>query len=230
MIYELITLGAIMHKIIENNQNRRDTLDPDKSLCDIRIPDTYLRIRRIFELALIIIAMPAILPVFGIIYIALLLGQRSNPIFRQKRPGKDQQPFIIYKFRSMRPLSKIGHKYHFDRERVHSLGKFLRKTRLDELPQLINVLKGDMSLIGPRPEPMAYYLDCVRNIPYFECRYIIRPGISGWAQVNYEHTDDVEHAREKLKFDFYYLNNISPALDLKIFFLTFWVMLMARGR
>jgi lipopolysaccharide/colanic/teichoic acid biosynthesis glycosyltransferase len=114
--------------------------------------------------------------------------------------------------------------------RVTPVGRFLRKTRLDELPQLWNVLRGDMSFVGPRPE-RPHFVDKLRKvIPYYEERHGVRPGITGWAQVKYPYGSTLEDAEEKLEFDLYYIKHMSPLLDMAILLETFKVMLLGRGR
>src|SRR5258708_2936111 len=116
-----------------------------------------------------------------------------------------------------------------DDPRITPVGRFLRKARLDELPQLINVLKGDMAIAGPRPERPQFIEQLSREIPYFAQRHRVKPGITGWAQINHKYGDTVEDTRIKLEYDFYYIKHMSPSLDAYIFFHTIKTMLLSRG-
>jgi lipopolysaccharide/colanic/teichoic acid biosynthesis glycosyltransferase len=113
--------------------------------------------------------------------------------------------------------------------RVTAVGRWLRKLRIDELPQLFNVLKGDMSIVGPRPERPEFVSNLEREIPYYRHRHCIKPGITGWAQINYKYGETIEHARMKLEYDLYYIKNLAPVLDAIIMFRTAKVMLLSRG-
>lgn len=126
---------------------------------------------------------------------------------------------------------KLGAKWASeDDPRITRVGKFIRKTRIDELPQLINILKGDMSFVGPRPERPEFDEILSNEIPYWMLRYIIKPGLTGWAQINYDYGASVEDAKEKLKYDLYYMKNFSLYLDLKVIFKTLKVVFFGKGR
>ena len=153
-------------------------------------------------------------PIFLIVFIALLLANKGKVFFLQKRPGKNEEIFKIIKFKTMNDKKDGQGNLLPDAERLTPIGAFVRKTSLDELPQLINVLKGDMSLIGPRPL-RTYYLPLYNEVQ--KTRHDVRPGITGWAQVNGRNAISWT---KKFELDVYYVNNISFALDLKIFFLT----------
>jgi lipopolysaccharide/colanic/teichoic acid biosynthesis glycosyltransferase len=116
-----------------------------------------------------------------------------------------------------------------DDERITRVGRFLRQTRIDEIPQLWNVLKGDMSLVGPRPERPEFVEGLSREIPYYYLRHSIRPGITGWAQIRYRYGNSVEDAKEKLRYDLYYIKNMSMGLDALVFFNTIKIILLKRG-
>jgi len=176
---------------------------------------------------------------FGV-FVALLLPfialgiklSGSGPIFyKQRRVGKDGKIFEIIKFRTMVPnAEKSGAKWaKKDDPRVTKFGKFLRVTRLDELPQLSNVLKGDMSFIGPRPERPEFVGRLSKKIPHYNLRHLIRPGLSGWAQVNYPYGASEEDAWKKLRYDLYYLKNRSLLLDVEIFLKTIRVVISRKG-
>lgn len=153
-------------------------------------------------------------PFFIAIALIILLFQRQNPFYSQKRPGKNQKEFHILKFKSMTDKKDENGNLLPDSKRITTIGKIIRKTSLDELPQLINVLKGDMSIIGPRPLLFDY-------IPLYQLnqirRHEVRPGITGWAQVNGRNTISWT---KKFEYDVWYVDNLSPSLDLKILLLT----------
>ena len=154
-------------------------------------------------------------PVFFAVYILLLFKHQGSPFFVQVRPGKNEQLFKILKFKTMNDTRDRSGALLADKERLTTAGKFLRKTSLDEIPQLLNVLKGDMSLIGPRPL-LPEYLQLYTKEQ--KKRHAVKPGITGWAQINGRTSISWE---KKLAYDVWYVNNISLALDVKIFLLTF---------
>ena len=152
-------------------------------------------------------------------------------IFAQKRVGKNGKEFVCYKFRSMVPDAEKGNPQFasVDDPRIFKWGAFMRKTRIDELPQLWNVIKGEMHMIGPRPE-RKYWIDIFeKEIPYYNERHLIAPGITGWAQVNYPYGANSEDAYQKLMYDLYYIKNWSIALEIKTIFKTIWVMVRGKG-
>lgn len=172
------------------------------------------------------------LPFFIIVPLVIKFDSNGPVLFKQKRVGEGERQFTLFKFRTMvdgaekstGPVwSKTG-----DR-RITQVGKFLRKTRLDEIPQLFNVFRGDMSFIGPRPERPFFVESLKKQIPYYSERHCIKPGITGWAQVRYEYGDSIEDAIEKLRFDLYYVKYQSLALDLLIMLDTIKVILFGKG-
>ena len=146
--------------------------------------------------------------------------------------GYAERPFVLYKFRSMcQDAERDGAVWASKNDsRVTRVGKFLRNSRIDEIPQLINVLKGDMSFIGPRPERPEFVEDLKKQIYYYSKRHTIKPGVTGWAQVRYPYGATVEDAIEKLRYDLYYIKNLSFFLDTQILFETVKVVLFGRGR
>jgi lipopolysaccharide/colanic/teichoic acid biosynthesis glycosyltransferase len=192
----------------------------------------YSRVKRVAEVALAVAALPVLVVAAGVV----LLGNRvANPgplLYRQARIGKAGQVFTIYKFRSMRPEPAAGHR-HWTSDgdpRVTRFGGMLRRTHLDELPQVVNILRGDLSLIGPRPE-QPHYVERLRDkIPFYDVRHLIRPGLTGWAQVKYRYGADEQDALEKLQYDFYYLRRQSLVLDARIVARTLRRVAGARGR
>ena len=191
----------------------------------------YSLVKRIIDVVAVLGVMPIVLPVMLITAIVIKLESKGGALFIQKRVGKGGREFDIYKFRSMAHDSeKDGAKFASAGDmRVTRVGKFIRKTRIDELPQFFNVLKGDMSLIGPRPEQKVFVDQFEEKIPFYNYRHIVRPGISGWAQVMQGYAADVEDTQIKVEFDFYYIKHFSLWLDVLIVFKTIKTMLTGFG-
>jgi lipopolysaccharide/colanic/teichoic acid biosynthesis glycosyltransferase len=153
-------------------------------------------------------------------------------LFRQARVGKDGKVFMLYKFRSMSVDAEqlTGPVWASEGDpRITRVGRLLRKIRLDETPQMFNVLRGDMSFIGPRPERPIFVNQLKEQIPFYILRFAVKPGITGWAQVKYPYGSTVEDAQEKLQYDLYYIKNMSIFLDLLILLKSVQVVLFARG-
>ncbi len=171
-------------------------------------------------------------PVALIAAIAIKLDSPGPVLYRQERVGADEVPFVLCKFRSMRCNAEesTGPQWAAkDDPRVTRVGRIMRKLRIDETPQLINVLKGEMSLVGPRPERLFFVAQLKEQIPYYELRFTVKPGITGWAQISYGYGDDETDAVEKLQYDLYYAKHMSPIFDLQILFETIKVVLLGRG-
>lgn len=178
--------------------------------------------------------MPLILPLLAIVALAIKLDSPGPAIFRQKRVGFRGAPFTVFKFRTM--IMRYGEESTRESamtrtgdDRITKLGAFLRKSRIDELPQLVNVLMGEMSWIGPRPEAAVLSEWYENEIAFYRYRHIVRPGITGWAQVNQGHVAAVDEVRDKLQYDFYYIKNFSPWIDLLIVARTIRTMLTGFG-
>ncbi len=182
----------------------------------------YERFIRPFEIIASAILSILFLPIFVIIGIFIKFSSTGPIFFKQIRTGKNKKEFILWKFRTMGvDAEKDGPKWATKNDlRVTGIGKFLRKTHLDELPQLINIFKGDLSFIGPRPERPEFIKILEKEIPYYNTRHTIKPGILGWAQLNYKYGASVEETLEKVQYDLYYLKNRSIILDLVIFMKT----------
>lgn len=166
------------------------------------------------------------------VVLAIKLSSPGSLLYRQKRVGKDDVIFWCYKFRTMRADAEAdtGATWATDEDpRITRVGRFLRTTRLDEIPQLWNVLKGDMSLVGPRPERPEFIEWLKQEIPFYNLRHTVRPGITGWAQIRYKYGSSVEDAKEKLRYDLFYIKNMSPGLDALVFFDTVKTILLGRG-
>ena len=189
-------------------------------------------LKRIFDTVSCIILFTFTLPV-SIAAVAAILVMDGRPIFyRQERVGKDGRVFQLYKFRTMCVSAEadgVARWAQKNDSRVTSIGHVLRRTRIDEFPQFINVLLGDMSLVGPRPERVEIVRQLEQVIPNYGCRHLVKPGITGWAQVNYPYGASVADAFEKTKHDFYYINNGSLILDTIIILQTVRVILTAEG-
>jgi sugar transferase (PEP-CTERM system associated) len=170
-------------------------------------------------------------PLMALVALAIWVESRGPVLFRQSRTGVKEQPFEILKFRSMHAeVEKRGPSWTQPNDRrITRVGKFIRKTRLDELPQFVNVLFGEMSLVGPRPEQPHFCSLLAKEIPHFVERHSVRPGITGWAQIKYNYGASVEDTKTKLEYDLFYIKNMSITLDLAILFETVKVMLSGRG-
>ena len=178
------------------------------------------------------IAILMALPLMLITALAVKLSSAGPILYRQKRVGMDEVPFTLYKFRSMRVDAELetGAVWAMkDDPRVTRVGRIIRKIRFDELPQLFNVLKGEMSIVGPRPERPEFVKTLAERIPFYRQRHAIRPGITGWAQINYKYADTLEDSIAKLEYDLYYIKNMSWSLDSYIIFHTVKAMLLSRG-
>lgn len=189
-------------------------------------------LKRVFDVFFSIFGLVVASPLLLITAILIRLESKGPAIFKQIRVGEHGKEYEIYKFRSMREdaEAKSGPVWAGASDnRVTRLGKFIRKTRIDELPQLMNVIKGDMSFVGPRPERPFFVDQLKKDIPYYDTRSVVKPGITGWAQVSYPYGATVQDSLEKLQYDLYYIKNMSPILDLMIIFLTIKVVLTGKG-
>ena len=186
----------------------------------------------IYSLAIALTAAAITLPLMLLIAVLVRLTSPGPALFRQQRVGKNGVVFTLYKFRSMYRDAEAASGAVWakqDDPRVTRLGKWLRRFRLDELPQLFNVIKGDMSIVGPRPERPEFVQELLQRIPYYRQRHCVKPGITGWAQINQEYGDTIEDTITKLEYDLYYIKHLAPALDAFIMFHTAKVMLLWRG-
>ena len=167
-----------------------------------------------------------------LILIGNLFANRGPLFYTQLRVGENGKTFRIFKLRSMIKNAEKGGAVWAKKNdtRITSFGKFLRRTRLDEMPQFINILKGDMSLIGPRPERPVFVKDLEDKIPFYAIRHVVRPGLTGWAQVNYPYANTIEEQETKLRYDLYYIKERSAFLDFKIFIKTFTTVLYFKGQ
>jgi exopolysaccharide biosynthesis polyprenyl glycosylphosphotransferase len=192
----------------------------------------YHYLKRLFDVVTSSMALIICVPLFLLVALFIWMQDGSPILFRQERVGRDGRRFILFKFRTMRPSDESDEDIYTrkDDRRVTAVGRWLRKLRLDELPQLWNALKGDISLIGPRPEWSKCAERYEQTIPFYHFRHLVKPGITGWAQVNYPYGESDEDAVEKLKYDLYYIRHYSLKLDAMIVLKTLYTMLFGKGR
>jgi lipopolysaccharide/colanic/teichoic acid biosynthesis glycosyltransferase len=179
----------------------------------------YLRVKRLLDVALALPGLLALAAVTPVVLVGNAFGNRGPLLYRQVRVGKQGDLFEILKFRSMAdaPVPADGSGWTLaDDPRVTRFGRILRTTHLDELPQLINILRGELSVVGPRPEQPHYVDELVEKLPFYALRHLVRPGLTGWAQVKYHYASDEHDAMEKLQYEFFYLRHQSISLDLRI--------------
>jgi exopolysaccharide biosynthesis polyprenyl glycosylphosphotransferase len=191
-----------------------------------------LLVKRLLDLALALIGLLMLAPMMPLIALAIRLDSPGPIFYRQVRCGRAGRPFSIVKFRTMVPDAERDGKPRWaakDDVRITRVGRYLRKTRLDELPQLINVLQGEMSIVGPRPERPEFVEDLQLEIPYYRTRLLVKPGLTGWSQINYGYGSTTEDALIKLQYDLYYLRHWSLWLDLYTIFQTIGVVLRLKG-
>lgn len=209
------------------SENTLGSLNPNQA---------YAGLKQAFDWMAALVVLTVLSPLMLLVALAIRLDSPGPALFRQERVGHRGEVFTLYKFRTMRndddgdgaderekAITRQGD------ARITRLGRFLRQKRIDELPQLINVLRGEMSWIGPRPEAVVLSRWYEAELPFYRYRHIVRPGISGWAQVNQGHVAAVDEVLEKLHYDFYYIKNFSPWLDILIVMKTIQIMLTGRG-
>ena len=190
----------------------------------------YSRVSRMLDISVASLGLIALILVTPFVFVGNLLGNKGPLLYAQERVGKGQTSFRILKFRSMVPGSSVGEWTKKNDARITKFGKFLRLSHLDELPQVLNILRGDLSIVGPRPEQAHYVEHLSQTIPYYQSRHLVRPGLTGWAQVNYPYGADEIDAFEKLQYEFWYLKHQSMWLDLRIIARTFRHVLGFKGR
>lgn len=188
-------------------------------------------VKRLIDISVSSILLMITLPLFLLSAVVIKIESPGDVFYRQERVGKKGRVFKVIKFRSMVADAEIDGAVwaRVEDDRVTRYGRFMRKTRIDELPQLINVLKGEMSFVGPRPERPVFVEELVEKIPYYSIRHVVKPGITGWAQVSYPYGASVEDAYRKLEYDLYYIKNLSISMDLATIFQTVKVVLLHKG-
>ena len=194
----------------------------------------YFYLKSLVDFMVAVALLPLALPIMGVVALLIRLDGLGSIFFRQKRVGHAGKPIIVLKFRTMLPFDLEGDERvsavtKDGDDRITRIGSFLRRSRLDELPQIFNILAGEMSWIGPRPEAAVLSTWYTGEIPFYRYRHVVKPGISGWAQVNQGHVAGVDDVHRKLQYDFYYIKYFSPWLDLLIVLRTLRTMLTGFG-
>jgi len=191
----------------------------------------YLSLKRVLDVFAVLVSLPITVPLCLILAAAIWIDSGRPVLFWQERVGQHGRPFRLVKFRSMRvDAEQGGAQFATDNDqRTTRVGRVIRRLRLDELPQLWNVLRGEMSLIGPRPEQVAFAREFSQEIPFYSWRHRVKPGITGWAQVQQGYASGIEDTMTKLEYDLYYVKHLSLWLDLFIAVKTVWIMLTGRG-
>ncbi|WP_298138929.1 sugar transferase [Flavobacterium sp.] len=192
----------------------------------------YLLGTRLAEILFSLVGLTFGLLFLPIILLGNLIGNRGSLFYTQERVGKNGEIFKIYKYRTMVKNAEVNGAVFTTQNdaRITSFGKFMRKTRLDEFPQFFNILKGDMAIIGPRPERPIFVNEIAEVMPFYETRHVVKPGLTGWAQVNYAYGDSIEDSLVKLQYDLYYIKHRSIFLDINIIIKTFSTVLFYRGQ
>lgn len=197
-----------------------------------RFSTGFMMLRRVVSLMASAVLLLVVLPLIPFVMLAIKLDSKGPVLYRQKRVGRAGVTFYCFKFRTMRQDAEAdtGPTWAGDDDpRITRVGHFLRSSRLDEIPQLWNVVKGDMAFVGPRPERPEFVDWLTKEIPYYPVRHVVRPGITGWAQVKYKYGNTIDDAKEKLQYDLYYIKNASIGLDVLIMFQTVKIVLLGRG-
>jgi lipopolysaccharide/colanic/teichoic acid biosynthesis glycosyltransferase len=190
----------------------------------------YARSKRVLDLAIALLGVLALVVAVPIVALVDLFGNQGALFYSQPRVGKDGAVFTIHKFRTMRPGGSSSDWTTEDDPRLGRVGRMLRHLHIDELPQLWNVLRHDMSIVGPRPEQPHYVELLANTIPFYDLRHLVRPGITGWAQINYDYGSSDVDALEKLQYEFFYLRHQSLSLDLRILGRTLRTIFEGRAR
>ena len=200
---------------------------------DFTVSKAFLFLKHIFDVAFALAVILLTAPLLALISIAIKLTSPGPVFLRQERIGQQGKPFTLLKFRSMRENAELetGPVWAQKNDRrVTSIGRFLRRFHLDELPQAFNVLRGDLTFVGPRPE-RPYFVEVLKQrIPYYSLRHCVQPGVTGWAQVNYGYGASIEDAYEKLQYDLYYIKNMSLTLEVKILLKTLGRVFWGQGQ
>jgi exopolysaccharide biosynthesis polyprenyl glycosylphosphotransferase len=196
------------------------------------MPEWEKKLKRLMDIVISILLLIISSPIVLITAIAIKLDSKGPVFYKQERAGLNGKVFRIIKFRSMRTDAEknSGPVWSTKNDpRITRVGKFIRKVRIDEIPQMLNVLKGEMSLVGPRPERPFFVEQLSKVIPFYKRRLKVRPGVTGWAQVKHKYDENVEDVKEKLRYDLFYIENMSLSNDLKILFRTVFVVLFGQG-
>jgi sugar transferase (PEP-CTERM system associated) len=223
--------GAVMERLL--GKLPLDGLNPSSLIFTqgFNVKASQQILRRLVSITVSFIGLAVCLPFIPFIILAVRLSSPGSIFFRQTRVGLRGRPFSVIKFRTMRQDAEAQGAVWASRNdpRVTTLGRFMRKTRIDEIPQLWNVLRGEMGFVGPRPERPEFVQWLSNEIPFYELRHMIRPGITGWAQVRYQYGASLEETKQKLEYDLYYIKHLSLGLDLLIMFETIKTIVLRRG-
>ena len=209
-----------------------EALNPDHlvSSSGFRQHDLDCAIRRALSLFVSTLALVVFAPLIALIAIAIKIDSGGPVLFVQDRIGLGGRRFALLKFRTMHPAWRTVSEWVSDNDgRITRVGRWLRRSRLDELPQLVNILRGDMNLVGPRPHPVANFGLFREHIPYYSIRCSIRPGATGWAQIRYGYANSLDEEIEKMRYDLFYIKRMSPLLDLRIVFDSVKTVMFGRG-
>ena len=197
-----------------------------------RFSTPFRLFRRLLAFSVSLVGLLLTLPLMPFVVLAIKLDSSGPVLYRQERVGRGGKPFYCYKFRTMRQDAEAdtGPTWALDDDpRITRIGRFLRTSRIDEIPQLWCVLRGDMAFVGPRPERPEFVELLSKQLPYYGVRHMVRPGITGWAQVRYKYGNTIEDAKEKLQYDLFYIKNASLGLDVFIMFQTIKIVVLGRG-
>ncbi len=187
---------------------------------------TFLASKRVFDVVLCLLALPMFLVICGLLIVLNPIWNKGPLFFSQRRTGKDGEEFVMFKFRSMTAVESVkrGPDDPLEQHRITKLGYWIRRTKVDEIPQLLNVLNGDMSIVGPRPELVEFKSVYQAEIPYYSARWAVKPGVTGYAQITQGYTESIEMVRRKSELDAHYIRNMSWKLDLRVIAKTFTVI------
>ena len=197
---------------------------------DFRQSRLDLALSRVLSLVVSVVALAVAWPLLLAIALVIRLDSRGPVIFFHERVGLNGRRFQLLKFRTLRPVDNVASEWARDNdERITRVGRVLRRYRLDELPQFLNILRGELNLVGPRPHPVTNVPLFAERIPYYSVRSLVRPGVTGWAQVHFGYANDLDEETEKMRYDLYYIKHVSIGLDLWILFHTVKIVLFGRG-
>ena len=193
--------------------------------------EIFKRMKRVIDILVSLVALTLFFPITLLISLAIRLDSKGPIFYKQERVGEDEKIFRLLKFRSMRVDAETGVPVwaSIDDPRITRVGRVIRKLRFDEIPQMINVLKGEMSFVGPRPERPFFVKELENEVPYYSQRHVIKPGVTGWAQIMYRYGASKEDALQKLEYDLYYIKHMSVVLDLMIILETVKIVLLGKG-
>ena len=229
--------GRVVKPLISVYEEHTERVPLPRLMDDWQLTATLHRVRnwlwgkRLFDLTAVILTSPLWASLAAAVAVAVRVSSPGPVLFRQVRVGKAGRLFTMYKFRTMRPDAEAdGPQFaEVDDPRLVRGGGFLRRYRLDEIPQLWNVLIGDMSLVGPRAEQAPFVEKFSQQIPFYSRRHLLRPGVTGWAQINTAYAADLEETVRKLTYDLYYIKHVAPLLDLRILWSSVWTVVTGSG-